>query len=137
MLLHSSSSMVGKVNAKYGRVLLMDGVVGLGALTAAVPLAFAFGGFMFIEPWIVVMAVLLFAAGYLRGSCEGSIWVKWICMNAGGWCFLVFWLRNELPTLLLMVLSTSVPTITGLFVRRRQTQGNIGPENVTTGRLRW
>src|SRR5262245_45283669 len=96
---------------------LADAGVGLAAWLLVVPLAFVLGGFSFFLPWLIVSAALLFAAGLLRASTVGNVWLKGIALNT----LPVSWAIWSHSGLLAFVIGTAVPvlaSVAGIAVRR-------------------
>jgi hypothetical protein len=69
--------------------LLVDVAAGAGTAIAIIPVGLAFGGFSFIEPWLIVTPILLFAAGFLRGSGPGSAWAKATAISSVAWLLIL------------------------------------------------
>jgi len=103
--------------------LLADVSVGAVVSIAIIPLALLLGGFNFFMPWLLVTPPLLFAAGFLRGSSAGNVWVKGLATNAAN-ILLLFWCSNAL-TVLLGLFVTVLPAVGGISFRRyRLDHGN-------------
>jgi len=115
---------IGNAGGRNWATLLADCGVGLAATSAILPASLLLGGFSFIEPWVLVTALLFFFAGFLRGTSPGNASIKAMAINLGPLCLLVVWLRAEWLTMLLGVLAVILPTMAGLLARRRKLKSN-------------
>ena len=95
---------------------LSDAAVGAGALIAIIILALVLGGFSFFTPWLIVSPPLLFAAGMMRGSDRGNIWIKGLSISVASLLLLGF-CANALTFALGMVIAV-LPAVGGVWFRR-------------------
>jgi hypothetical protein len=102
---------------------LMDAVIGLGAVTSALPAIAHLGGFNFYQPWMI-LPVPLFAAGFVFGHTPMNSWAKAARINTVTWCWLFFsgcaaehlqW--SDLLDAWPIVLMTYPPIVFGVFLR--------------------
>ena len=101
------------------------GDVGIGLAAAVVTFLLSAatpGSFNFFTPWVFWSVVVLFLAGAIRPSQPNeNIWIKAVATNSV-WFLLIFPLLasgNDLWWVIVITAGTIVPTIAGIFTRRR------------------
>ena len=100
--------------------LLTDAIAGAATVTAIIPIGLALGGFSFIEPWLIVTPVMLFAVGFLRGFSPGSAWAKAVTLSASAWLVILLTANGPAAMLVGMSAATLLPAMGGVTVRRYQ-----------------
>ncbi len=104
-------------------VCLVDISVGALALIAIISLALLMGGFSFFTPWLIATPILMFAAGVVRGSSPGNIYVKGFWMSIASSLFLA--ICCDVYTFFLGILAVALPAIGGIALRRYRTQTHV------------
>jgi hypothetical protein len=104
---------------------LPDVFIGCLSLAIVLPLALVLGGFSFIEPWCIVTPPTTFALGMVRGESAGNIWLKGIGMNVVFLLLQVF--VADTRTFALGALVIVLPTVAGIWLRRRRSRTKISP----------
>jgi hypothetical protein len=109
----------------FEETLLPDVFTGILAWVVIIPLALALGGFMFLEPWGIVIPPVTFSFGMVRGKSHGNAWLKGIAMNLVILLLLICRAAGEpfdstgVATVLTVIVLTVVPTAGGIALRRR------------------
>jgi hypothetical protein len=110
------------------RPLFTDLLTGLAALVLVFMVALRLGGFSFFLPWLIVIPLGMFLAGFLRGSSPGSAWAKavtisspllLIAVSVQGATFLI-----AATGKMIALLITVIPTAGGVLLRRYWDGGN-------------
>ena len=95
---------------------VIDALVGFLILIPVIPLALALGGFMFIEPWLILTPLLAFAGGVARGNTVGTIWLRAPILNLVLLLYLVS--RGDVREMVVGAVLTVFPSIGGIALRR-------------------
>jgi hypothetical protein len=98
---------------------LVDAAVGAVAMVAIAGSALALGGFMFFTPWLIVAPAVMFAAGTVRGSGQGRIWIKALSITLGTLLLFIGCSDTNVLTTAEGFLVAVVPTAGGIWFRRR------------------
>jgi hypothetical protein len=99
---------------------LVDAAVGAAAMIAIAGLALALGGFMFFTPWLIVAPPVMFAAGTVRGSGQGKIWIKSLSITLGALLLFTGCSHTNALTATVGFLIAVVSTAAGIWFRRRR-----------------
>jgi hypothetical protein len=97
--------------------LSIDIVVGVLAAVLVFIGSLALGGFSFIEPWLVLCALAMFASGLMRGASPGNFVLKVLAI-AASLLLLVAVLESSLADILTGSLVAVVPVTAGIALRR-------------------
>jgi hypothetical protein len=100
----------------------LDAAVGAVAMIAIAGFALALGGFMFFTPWLIVAPLIMFAAGALRGSGEGKVWIKSLSITSGALLLFIGFSHTNALTVTDGFLIAVVPTAGGIWFRRRSSR---------------
>jgi hypothetical protein len=95
---------------------LVDAAVGILILIPVIPLALSLGGFSFIEPWLIMIPLMAFAGGVVRGRGAGNIWLKAALMNLVVLLYLVS--RGDIREMAVGALLTVIPSSGAIALRR-------------------
>ena len=113
----------GDVNAE---ILCTDFAAGVAAAVLAVPLAFLIGGpggsFVFFEPWVIAITILMLVAGFLRGVSSGRVWIKAAAAGSGLTAMPAVLLHTNWHTVFLLFTTATLPAAGGMFLRRYGTK---------------
>ncbi|MGB9030505.1 MAG: hypothetical protein WCC27_10330 [Acidobacteriaceae bacterium] len=96
---------------------LLDIGLGFAAVFLIVGSALALGGFSFIQPWLIMIPIVMFAAGVLRSRSPGNVPAKILSIRLF-MLLLVFVIGRDPTTIVLGVLITLVPAAAGISTRR-------------------
>jgi hypothetical protein len=107
--------------------LLVDVLTGLAWLSVIIIAALALGGFSFFQPWLIVIPLAMFLAGFLRGRSSGNVWVTTVKMAIPGWLLIAFTASGDTrvhsaESKILGMLLFALPTALGMWVRRSRTR---------------
>lgn len=102
---------------------VIDAAVGAAAMIAIAGLALALGGFMFFTPWLIVAPPVMFAAGTVRGSGPGKIWIKSMSITLGTLLLFTGCSHTNVLTAVEGFLIAVVPAAGGIWFRRRCSYG--------------
>lgn len=113
--------MFAETNTTYSWTpLVADAGLGLVAVVVIIPFSLFLGGFSFFLPWMIVIPVMLFAAGYMRGASSGSAWLKAIALSAATFLVSIALGRPKATIGILTLAFTILPAIAGTLLRRRR-----------------
>lgn len=72
---------------------------------------------MFIEPWLILIAIMTFVSGIVRGDTDGKIWLKAFVLNLVLLIYLIISSRDYWAVSIGVTL-TVIPSICGIALRR-------------------